>query len=112
MHTRAIGTDGEERAAEHLASLGYKLLQRNYRSRSAEIDIIAEREGCLYFVEVKQQRGAAYGGAATHVDKAKRRKIAHQANRYLAESGWQGMCGFLVVAIDGESIEVIEDFLR
>ncbi|MCL2496878.1 MAG: YraN family protein [Clostridiales bacterium] len=112
MHSKTIGDNGEARAAAHLESLGYSLKKRNYRSRAAEIDIIAERDGCLFFVEVKMQRGASYGGAASQVRYAKRRKIARQAERYLAESGWKGPCGFLVVAIDGVRIEVIEDFLR
>ena len=112
MNKRLVGAGGEVRAAAHLESLGYRLVKQNYRSRAAEIDIIAEREGCLFFVEVKMQRDASYGGAAAHVTRAKRYKIARQAERYLMQSGWQGPCGFLVVAIDGDEIEVIEDFLR
>jgi putative endonuclease len=112
MNSRAVGADAEARAAAHLESLGYRLVKRNFRSRAAEIDIIAEREGCLFFVEVKMQRDASYGGAAAHVTRAKKRKIARQAERYLVQSGWRGPCGFLVVAIEGKKIEVIEDFLR
>ena len=112
MNKRAMGSEGEERAAAHLESLGYRIIKRNFRSRAAEIDIVAEREGCLFFVEVKMQRNASYGGAAAHVTRAKRYKIARQAERYLVQSGWRGPCGFLVVAIEGKKIEVIEDFLR
>ena len=112
MNSRAVGADGEARAAAHLQSLGYSLMQRNYHSRTAELDIIAQRDGCLFFVEVKMQLGGGYGGAAAHVTRAKRHKIARAAERYLAQSGWKGPCGFLVVAIDGDKIEVIEDFLR
>ncbi|MCL1906048.1 MAG: YraN family protein [Clostridiales bacterium] len=112
MHSRAIGADGEARAAAYLQSLGYSIVRRNYHSRTAELDIIARRDDCLFFVEVKMQRQNVYGGAAAHVTRAKRYKIARAAERYLFESGWKGPCGFLVVAIDGDRVEVIEDFLR
>ena len=112
MNSRAIGTDGEALAADYLQSLGYSIVQRNYRSRTAELDIIAKRDGCLFIVEVKMQRQGSFGGAAAHVTRAKRHKIARAAERYLWQSDWKGPCGFLVVAIDGNKIEVIEDFLR
>ncbi|MCL1817233.1 MAG: YraN family protein [Clostridiales bacterium] len=112
MNSRAIGASGEEQAVAHLKSLGYLIHNRNYRSRFAEIDIIAEREGCLFFVEVKKQRDSSYGGAAAHVTRPKKRKIAREAERYLTQSGWKGLCGFLVVAIDDGKVEVIEDFIR
>ncbi|MCL1975631.1 MAG: YraN family protein [Firmicutes bacterium] len=112
MNNREIGLEGETLAVEHLQSLGYKIIQRNYRSRTAELDIIAQKDDCLFFVEVKAQHQSLYGGAAVHVTRAKRHKIARAAERYLIESGWRGLCGFLVVAIDGKKIEVIEDFLR
>lgn len=105
------GRRGEERAAAALAQAGYAIVRRNYRSRAAEIDIIAEKDGCLYFVEVKLRRGAAFGSAAEQVSPAKRRKIAAQAELYLAETGWDGPCGFLTVALDGAQLEIIEDML-
>jgi len=51
--TKQLGDLGEKLAAEHLAQNGYKVIQRNYRNKIGEIDIIAKRKGTLIFVEVK-----------------------------------------------------------
>ena len=53
MNTRQIGADKEEEAARYLEAGGMKILERNFRNRSGEIDIIGRHEGYLVFVEVK-----------------------------------------------------------
>lgn len=60
--TRAeLGRAGEEEAARHLHSCGYRILARNWRVRAGEIDIIAEHDGVVVFVEVKTRTSDAYG---------------------------------------------------
>lgn len=78
-----IGRSGEEMAAEHLQRMGYKILTRNYRTRQAEIDIIAEHNGCIVFVEVKARRRSGYGHPKWAVTPAKQRKISMAALTYL-----------------------------
>ena len=56
MERRELGAWGEERAAKYLRSKGYTILERNFRCRAGEIDIIALRGGVIAFVEVKQRR--------------------------------------------------------
>ena len=53
MERRELGAWGEERAAKYLRSKGYTILERNFRCRAGEIDIIARRGGIITFVEVK-----------------------------------------------------------
>ncbi len=48
-----IGREGEERAVEYLQSLGYEIVARNFHSRFGEIDIIAQKDGVVHFIEVK-----------------------------------------------------------
>jgi putative endonuclease len=54
----ALGRHGEDLAAEHLRKAGYRILERNVRTRHGEIDIIAEDGECLVFVEVERWRPA------------------------------------------------------
>ena len=110
-NTRQLGRQGEEMAAQALIAADYLIVARNYQGRWGEIDLIAEKGGCLYFVEVKLQRGGTFGTAAEHVTATKKQRILLQAQHYLAEKGWQGPCGFLIVAIDDGKLEIIEDFL-
>ena len=55
-YCRRLGDHGEEFAAGMLKDRGYQILERNYRCRSGEIDIIAIRDGIIHFIEVKQDR--------------------------------------------------------
>ena len=78
-----LGQFGEEKACEYLTSLGYCILERNYRTRLGEIDIIALKNQVLTFVEVKTRRSCVYGRPAEAVTKAKQRKIHLCAEVYL-----------------------------
>ena len=111
QNNRKLGRHGEEMAALALTKQGYQLLCRNYQSRYGEIDLIAQKGDCLYFVEVKLQRGSTFGVAAEQVTATKKQRLTQQAEQYLAESGWQGACGFLIVTIDNGKLKIIEDFL-
>jgi len=65
--TRALGQFGERVAADHLEAKGYRIVERNYRCREGEVDIIAQVDDCLVFVEVKTRRGDAMGSALESV---------------------------------------------
>lgn len=57
----ALGRAGEERAVAHLVERGYRILDRNWRCRDGEIDIVAEHRDWLVIVEVKTRRGEGFG---------------------------------------------------
>jgi len=76
------GIEGEETALEVLLRAGYRLLERNYRCRRGEIDVVAEHEGTLCFVEVRTRRAGALVDGRSSVDWRKRRKIAAAARAY------------------------------
>ena len=96
----------------HLQQLGYKILARNYRTRQAEIDIIAEHRGVIVFVEVKARRGQGFGHPKWAVTPAKQRKISMAALTYLKQQqAMNRRARFDVVTIqamdDDPRIEVI-----
>ena len=76
-----LGDFGERVAKAHLESKGYRVLATNFRVREAEVDIVAERDGVVAFVEVKTRRGDAMGSAVEAIDrrKAQRLLLAAQA---------------------------------
>ncbi len=102
QHNQTAGKLGEELAAEALRTMGYAILARRYRTRYGEIDIVAQDEDTLVFVEVKARRNNRFGSAAESVTGWKQRRIAAMALDYL---GWvnrlDAPCRFDVVAIDG-----------
>ena len=97
-----LGELGEELAVRELTARGYAILARRYRTRHGEIDIIAEHQGTLVFVEVRARATAEFGRAAETVTAAKRRKVTAMAVDYLARHRITNRpCRFDVVAIDG-----------
>jgi len=84
MHKgQKIGQTGEGLAADFLIQKGYTLLERNYKTRTAEIDIIAMEKNCLCFVEVKTRTHLKKGLPKESVHHAKQQKIISGASFYL-----------------------------
>ncbi len=80
-----MGKQGEEAACQFLEARGYRILDRNFRTRFAEIDIIAEYEETVIFIEVRTRRSARYGSPGESVGRAKQKKIITGAMQYLRE---------------------------
>ncbi len=100
---RDLGRRGEEAAARHLEARGYRLLERGFRSRAGEIDIVAEDRGTLVFVEVKARSSLACGRPSEAVGWRKRAHLLRAASLYLLDRGGADRpCRFDVV-------EVVED---
>src|SRR5690242_3685798 len=78
-----LGRRGEQMAAEALCERGYRIVEHNFRCRYGEIDLIAEEQDDLVFVEVKTRRGTAFGRPEEAVTRTKRRKLAEVASYYL-----------------------------
>ncbi|NLJ97741.1 MAG: YraN family protein [Tissierellia bacterium] len=77
------GSIGEDRAVEYLVSKGYKILDRNYRTKLGEIDIIAMTSQVLVFIEVKSRTNTNYGYPYEAVDWRKQDKILKSSFIYM-----------------------------
>ena len=87
---RRLGTLGERLAREHLERAGYSVLERNYRSRRGEIDVIALGHGALVFCEVKTRLAGGRAGPAGPLDaigETKRRRLRMLAREWLSVNG-------------------------
>ena len=82
--TTELGARGEQLAVTHLTDAGLRVLDRNWRCREGEIDLVARDGDALVFCEVKARRGLGYGHPAEAVTPAKRRRIRLLAQRWLA----------------------------
>lgn len=104
MNNRRTGTKYETAAAEYLRGKGYGILARNFRCRYGEIDIIAEKDGILVFLEVKYRGSACCGTPLEAVDARKQRRVCKAAMYYYAGHGYRDgrPCRFDVIGIDGE----------
>ena len=84
MKKTELGAWGEDRAAEYLTTEGYRILDRNFRCRLGEIDLVAQKGSILAFVEVKLRKNSRYGEAREFVTADKQRKLRLAASYYLA----------------------------
>lgn len=101
------GARFEARAESTLQQAGLGTVQRNYRSRFGEIDLIMEDGPTLVFVEVRYRRHPGQGGAAASVGPRKRQRLLRTAALFLAEHSRhaQRPCRFDVVSFDGPEHE-------
>ncbi len=79
---RRFGDSGERLAVAHLEAKGYSIVERNFRVREGEIDIIAARDDVLVFVEVRIRRGDSAGTAGESITPAKRKRLLALADAY------------------------------
>lgn len=105
-----IGAAAEELAARHLLDHGLSIVERNFRVRGGEIDLIAREARTLVFVEVRLRSRSDFGGASASITYKKQQRLIHAAQHYLQTHGEQS-CRFdavLLDALDPKSIEWIK----
>ncbi len=99
-YTKNMGNKGEDLACEYLKRQGYKILERNFRSKLGEIDIIAKEKDTLVFVEVKYRNLPDQEHPKAAVDQRKQGRLSKVALTYLkAKSLLEYRARFDVVAI-------------
>ncbi|QHT69010.1 YraN family protein [Rhodocytophaga rosea] len=93
------GNTGEKMASKFLEEKGYEVLERNYRYKKAEIDIIAKKENVLVFVEVKTRKSKLYGEPEEAVNQSKINLILLAAENFIESYNWLFDIRFDVIAI-------------
>jgi putative endonuclease len=108
--SRAVGGVGEDMACRYLEEQGFAIADRNWRTRSGELDIVARRGGLTVFVEVKARRGRTFGEPEEAVTPAKARRIRGLASQYLASGAYSPEVRFDVISLmldaDGNKLEL------
>ncbi len=108
-----FGRESEKRAARFLVKNGYRILEKNYRCRQGEIDLVARHGDTLVFCEVKARSTASFGTPLAGVTGMKRQKIRKAAEHYLVKNRLKDVdCRFDVVAIDESGPETSIEITR
>lgn len=95
------GTAGEKAAVRFLERAGYRILDRNFRIRTGEVDIVARDGGITVFVEVKRRESPGHGSAAEFVTGSKIRRVVSAARAWAARHGvTESPIRFDVIGID------------
>lgn len=100
-----VGKIGEDLARKYLEKEGFKILEQNYRTKYAEIDLVAKKsagffkQSTLVFVEVRTKVGEQFGSPEDTINKAKLWKVLQNAKSYTAFNKWQGPCRIDAICI-------------
>lgn len=111
LNKRSLGQEQEALAAKTLEQFGYQIIERNYRCRAGEIDLIARHRGYLVFIEVKYRKNGEKGGPEEAVNLRKQRQISKVAAWYLAERRLDlyTPCRFDVAAVTPDGVKIYEN---
>ncbi|HEX5488519.1 MAG TPA: YraN family protein [Rhodanobacteraceae bacterium] len=114
MNPNGVGARFEQRALDGLERAGLKLVERNYRTRFGELDLVMRDGDTLVFVEVRYRRNPGFGGGAASVGPSKRVKLTRAAQGFLqSHPHFAAMpCRFDVVAFDGDADAPRHDWQR
>lgn len=85
MRKKSLGKFGEDLAVQHLEAKGYTILDRNWHVQEGEIDIVAEADGEIVFVEVKARTSDLFGRPEEAITQNKRKRIVRASLAYLQE---------------------------
>jgi putative endonuclease len=93
------GQEGEQFAADFLKTKGFTILERNFRHKRSEIDIIVSRGNWLIFIEVKTRTSSSHGFPEEYVDYHKVKMILAGAEEYMYKINWQGNVRYDIVSV-------------
>ncbi len=109
LYQKNLGKTGEGLALDYLKSHSFSILEINFRSKFGEIDIIAEKKHCLYFVEVKTRSNTDHGAPYEAVNKRKIYHIKKVAQYYLLQNKFEAYklkIAVFSILIEGEKTEI------
>ena len=107
MNATETGRKAEAAARVYLEMRGYKVIEHNWRRPRCEIDIIARKDGVIYFVEVKYRFNDDQGGGLEAITKTKLKQMQYAANTWVEEHKWQGQFCLAAVEIAGDKFVIM-----
>lgn len=103
---KTIGNLGEDLAVSYLEKNKFTILERNYRYKRCEIDIIAEKDNCIYFIEVKIRKNNSFGYPEDFVSESQKNRIKLAAENYIYNNNWNGKILFNIISIEEKNNDI------
>lgn len=106
--TKIIGDEGEDQATDFLIRQGFEIIERNWRTRWCEIDIVAKKDDVMNFIEVKNRTGRRFGTAKEAITPEKLTQMQRAAQLYTSRYAYSGAMALGAVVIDDGQLHYLE----
>lgn len=100
------GRAAEDAAAEYLEKHGYEIVDRNWRTRYCEIDIVAKKDKTAHFIEVKYRLSDAHGSGFEYITPTKLKRMRFAAELWVQENNWGGGYALGALEVSGPEFEI------
>lgn len=100
------GESGEQQVAKFLKDNKYKILNKNWKTPKCEIDLVAKKDNCIYFVEVKYRSNENQGSGFDYITSSKLKHMTYAAESWLQSHDWQGESSLAVAEVLGDNFEI------
>lgn len=107
-HNKLLGKVGEDIAVQFLQNQGYQVINRNWRSKQGEIDIVATKSQILYCIEVKTRSNTNYGYPSEAINQKKLQRMKLTAFQFMLQNKLKTPCRLLVIEVIGTTCTLIE----
>lgn len=106
MQTTQIGNRGEQMTAEELSRMGYEIIELNWKTKWAEIDIVAKKNDIVSFVEVKFRKNTHQGDGFDYITDKKLFHMQRAAELWVSVNNWSGEYVLLAASVSGKGNDV------
>lgn len=101
-----LGDAGEHAVIKYLRSKKYKIVDKNWKTTKCEIDIIAKKDDCIYFVEVKYRSSDSQGSGFDYITPSKLKQMEYAAETWLQKNNWQDESCLSVAEVMGRDFKI------
>lgn len=106
MTNYSVGHDAETVAAKYLRKHGFKIRELNWKTRWCEIDVVAEKDKTIYFVEVKYRQSTRFGTGLDYITPKKVQQMSFAAEMWVSNHDWSGDYQLAALEVDGSTGEI------
>lgn len=110
MTTTDTGRKAEKAIVDYLEKQGHKILTQNWRTRWCEIDVVAQKNQTVYFVEVKYRRSSRYGDGLAYITDKKLQQMSFAAEMWVHNHNWTGDYALAAASVSGDNFQITDFF--
>lgn len=106
MTTTEIGQEAEQAVCRYLCARNYEILDQNWKTKTCEIDVVAKKNGTVFFIEVKYRKFLAQGDGFDYITPAKVKQMSYAASLWVYQNSWYGGYELIGASVIGATRQI------